>query len=81
VTVKDSAQVWSVLKTARKRGESADYKSVVVKKDSTPLERVVFRQKWQERIRRKGTENQVNHFQAVKTIPAAHEQSEEMEDK
>jgi hypothetical protein len=42
VTVKDSVQVWSVLKTARKLGESADYKSVFVKKDSTPLERAVF---------------------------------------
>lgn len=81
VTVKDSAQVWSVLKTARKLGESADYKSVFVKKDSTPLERAVFRKKWQERIRRKGKENQVNHFQAAKTTPAAQGQSEEMEDK
>ena len=81
VTVKDPAQVWSVLKTARKLGESADYKSVFVKKDSTPLERAVFRKKWQEKIRRKGTENQVIHFQAVKTTPAAHGQSEEMEDK
>jgi hypothetical protein len=69
-----------VLKAARKLGESADYKSVFVKKDSTPLERVVFRMRWQERIRRKGTKNQVKHFQAVKTTPAAHGQSEEVED-
>jgi hypothetical protein len=79
VTVKDPAQVWSVLKTARKLGKSADYKSVFVKKDSTPLERMVFRKKWQERIRRKSTENQVNHFQAVDPTLAAHGQSEEMQ--
>jgi hypothetical protein len=51
VTVKDSVKFWSVLKTARKLGESADYKSVFVKKDSIPLERAVFRKRWQERIR------------------------------
>jgi hypothetical protein len=81
VTVKDPAQVWSVLKVARKLGESAEYKSVFVKKDSTPLERAVFRKKWQERIRRKIMENQVNHSQEVKTTLAAHGQSGEMEDK
>jgi hypothetical protein len=33
VTVEDSAQVRSGLKTAKKLGESADYQSVFVKRD------------------------------------------------
>jgi hypothetical protein len=52
VTVKDPTQVGQVLKSARKFRES-DFKSVFVKKDSTPLERAELRKKLQERDRRR----------------------------
>jgi cell division GTPase FtsZ len=52
VTVKDPTQVGQVLKAARKFRES-DFKSVFVKKDSTPLERKELRKKLQERDRRR----------------------------
>jgi hypothetical protein len=44
VTVKDPAQVWSVLTTAGKLGKSADYVSVFVKKSSTPFRECGFSQ-------------------------------------
>ena len=79
--VQDTAQLGHVLKAARKLSEFPEFNSVFVKKDATPLERANFRKKWQERIRRKSTETQVNHSHDVKTTPAAHGQSAELEDK
>jgi hypothetical protein len=80
VTVKDPAQVLSVLKAAKKLGETVEFKSVFVKKDSTPLERADFRKKWQERNRRRSTENHVNYIQDLTRTPAARRQSVELED-
>jgi hypothetical protein len=78
--VKDPAQVWSVLKAAKKLGETVEFKSVFVKKDSTPLERAEFRKKWLERNRRRNTENHVNTSQDLTRTPTARRQSGEMED-
>jgi hypothetical protein len=80
VTVKDPAQVWSVLKAAKKLGGTVEFKSVFVNKDSTPLERADFRKKWQERNRRRSTENHVNNVQDLTRTPTVRRQSGEMED-
>ena len=79
--MQDTAQVGHVLKAARKLSEFPEFNSVFLKKNATPLERADFRQEWQERIRRKSTETQVNHSHDVKTTPAAHGLSAELEDK
>jgi hypothetical protein len=81
VTVQDTAQVGHVLKAARKLSEFPEFNSVFVKKDATSLERKDFRKKWQERLRRKSMETQVNHSHDVKTTPAAHGRSSERDDK
>jgi hypothetical protein len=54
--VQDTAQVGHVLKAARKLSEFTEFNSDFVEKDATPLEREIFRKKWQERLWRKNTE-------------------------
>lgn len=82
VTVKDPAQVGLVLKAARKLRDSAEFKSVFVKKDSTPLERTELRKKLQERDRRRSEEkSKDSQSQVAKVTPAAAGQPEESKDK